>query len=916
MNEEQSGYPLEEVNKTEASTAKDDGLSGLPTTRDTRGSYVLSGMYRSWFLSYASYVILERAVPHITDGLKPVQRRILHTMSIMDNRLIKVANIVGQVMQLHPHGDASIGDALVQIGQKELLIETQGNWGNILTGDGAAAPRYIEARLMPLAYKVLFSPKITHYMPSYDGANQEPVHLPVKFPLLLALGAEGIAVGLSCKILPHNPKELLEACIQYLRGEEFCLFPDFPTGGLLDVDRYNDGERGGQVKVRAKIEKRDAKTLAITEIPYSRTTTSLIESILKTNDNGKIRIKKIEDKTAATVNIEIHLFPGTSSDKMIDALYAFTDCEVSISPNCCVIRDHKPEFLSVSDVLKDGCERTMLYLKQELEIQLGEKQEKHLAQSLEQLFITRRIYKDQAFEEAKDIPTVLDHIRSRLADVLERLIRPVSDDDLKALLEIRMARILRFNEEKSKILLEQLEEEMRGIKNKLADIRGVAIAWYEDLLSEYGSLFPRKTHIQNFETIHATKVAMKNEKLYANRAEGFIGTSLKKDEYICDISSIDDVIVFLEDGSYQIIRISEKAFVGKNIIHVARWLKNDARTIYNAIYRDGKNGHTYIKRFDVQSITRERIYNVTQGKPGSKLLYFSANSNGEAERVKILLRPEKNRSSRQSQKQLVFERDFADVIIKGRSARGNLLTKGNVFKITLKEQGGSTLGGREVWFDWDVFRINYDKRGAFLGEFKGNDLLLVILESGDVYTTSFSDTNHFERNISIIEMYDPKKIWTAVYYDETARFTYIKRFTIEASEKKENLLGAEENKLLLLTDEPLPILEVSFKEEDAHREKTTIDVETFIGVKSIRAKGKRISNYNVNLVEELEPKAIPSLQPTSEESHLTIQEESPYSQKEELPLVSAEDIKIIDEFLGRQRLDFTPSTKQTEDEDE
>ena len=825
-----------------------------PINRDAGGGYILSGMYRSWFLSYASYVILERAVPYISDGLKPVQRRILYTMSRMEDRLIKVAGIVGQVMQLHPHGDASIGDALVQLGQKELLIETQGNWGNILTGDGAAAPRYIEARLTPLAKWVLFSPKITDYMPSYDGATEEPVNLPVKFPLLLAQGAEGIAVGLSSKILPHNVRELLEACIKYLRGEDFELYPDFPTGGLIDVERYNDGERGGQVKVRARIEKKDARILVITEVPFGRTTTSVIESILKANEMGKIKIKKIEDKTAASACIEVHLFPGTSSDKMIDALYAVTDCEVSISPNCCVIRDDKPEFVTVSEVLRDGCERTMVYLRRELEMQLSELRERHLGTSLEQLFITRRIYKDKEFEEAGDLPAALAHIRRRLDDVLSEgtLVRPVTDDDLKVLLEIRMARILRFNEEKSKLLIRQLEDQMEAVRHKLSDIRSVAIDWYGTLLEDYGERHPRRTEIRSFDVIQAAKVVMKNEKLYVNRKDGFIGTSLKKDEFVTDISSIDDVIVFLENGTYQIVKVAEKAFVGKNIIHVQRWIKNDGRTIYNAIYRDGKEGHAFIKRFDVKAAQRDRLYDLTQGKEGSKVLYLSANPNGEAETVKVVLRPTKTLSGR-SQKRLVFEKDFADIMIKGRTGKGNILTKGSVFKVTLKEQGGSTLGGRKVFFDWDVYRLNYESRGEYIGEFKGEDRILVILDNGETYTTTYSDTNHFERNIYLIERFEPEKVWTAVYFDHDAGYTYVKRFTIDEDGKREDLTLGEKNTLMLLTDEEHPRILVRFKGADEPRDPITVLAEEYIGVKSIRAKGKRISNYEVGEVEELEP---------------------------------------------------------------
>ncbi|MDO5016975.1 MAG: DNA gyrase/topoisomerase IV subunit A [Porphyromonas sp.] len=864
--------------------------------RDTSGSYVLSGMYRNWFLSYASYVILERAVPYIADGLKPVQRRILYTMSQMGDRLIKVANIVGQTMSLHPHGDASIGDALVQLGQKDLLIDCQGNWGNVLTGDGAAAPRYIEARLTPFAKEVLFSEKITQYKPSYDAAHMEPISLPVKFPLLLAQGAEGIAVGLSCKILPHNVRELIEACISYLSDEPFTLYPDFSTGGLMDVSRYNDGERGGQIKVRALIEKKDSKTLAITEVPFSRTTSSLIESIMRANDRGNIKIKKIDDKTAATANIEIQLPPGTSPDKTIDALYAFTDCEVSISPNCCVIRDEKPQFLTVSDVLKDGCERTVSYLRQELEIRLGELEEQHLKSSLEELFIKRRIYKEKEFEEAPDLKSALSHIRKKLSDVIDQLIRPITDDDLKLLLELKMARILRFNEEKNRLFIKGIEEEMADINNTLKDVRAYAIRWYRMLLDKYGDKYPRRTAIQSFDEIQAAKVVLKNEKLYVDRQGGFIGTGLKKDEYVCDVSDIDDIIVFLRDGRYMVTKVSDKAFVGKDILHAARWIKGDKRTIYNVIYRDGKNGASFIKRFNVSSIIRDRFYFVTQEKPDSKLLYFSANPNGEAETVKVVLRP----THRERRKKLVFERDFADILIKGRGAKGNLLTRGNVFKVTLKEQGASTLGGRKVWFDRDVYRINYDERGDYLGEFSGEDRVLVIRQNGECYTTTFSDTIHFERDIQIIEQHDPDKTWTLVYYDKEAKYTYIKRFPIEESDKRELIQGDEANDLLLLTDEVYPYIKVYFGGDDEHRLPIEIDAEQFIGEKSIRAKGKRLSNYEVAKVEELEPQRLPERETATEDE--TDEEENDNELTAEADL--KETLHLIEEASGQKMLNF------------
>lgn len=866
-------------------------------THDSHGNYVLSGMYRSWFISYASYVIMERAVPYISDGLKPVQRRILYTMSQMEDRLIKVANIVGQTMQLHPHGDASIGDALVQLGQRQLLIECQGNWGNLLTGDGAAAPRYIEARLTPLAKRVLFSPKITDYVPSYDGANEEPVNLPVKFPLLLAQGAEGIAVGLSCKILPHNVGELLQACVSYLRGEPYELYPDFPTGGLVDVAKYSDGERGGQVKVRARIEKVDSHTLAITELPYSSTTGSLIDSILKANETGKIKIKKINDKTAAEANIEIQLPSGVSPDKTIDALYAFTGCEISISPNCCVVRDDHPEFLTVSEVLADGCERTMSYIRAELGIRLSELQEQHLLESLEQLFITRRIYKDKDFEEAKSVPEVVEHIRSRLEDALETFFRPVTDEDLKHLLELKMARILKFNKEKSDASIARLMDEMADTERRLGDVRSEAISWYETLYEDFGKQYPRRTTIRSFDDIEAAKVAVKSEKLYVDRKEGFIGTGLKKAEYVSDVSDIDDVIVFLRSGVYFITKVSEKSFVGKDIIHVARWVRGDERTIYNAVYRDGKEGTAFIKRFAVTTAIRDREYDLTRGKPDSKVLYFTANPNGEAEVIKTVLRPSAKKRRRKSG--LIFETDFADLLIKGRQARGNILTKEPVFRISLKEEGKSTLGGRDVWFDRDVFRLNYDDRGDYLGEFMGDDKILVVLEDGTVYLTDFSDSNHFERNLLVIEQYDPEKVWTLVYHNSKEGFTYLKRFLLEEDKlrKKDTILTNPDDTLLLLSDEPYARVEVVY--EDGTTEE--VEAEDFIAVKGVRAKGKRISTGTTTEVHELEPLK----QPEDEADDDSDEEDTPDEEVEsDMDDRAEEEAQVIEEVTRQQRLTF------------
>ena len=886
----------EELTPTEEGAPLTDDVR-YGRTHDSHGNYVLSGMYRSWFISYASYVILERAVPYISDGLKPVQRRILYTMSQMEDRLIKVANIVGQTMQLHPHGDASIGDALVQLGQRQLLIECQGNWGNLLTGDGAAAPRYIEARLTPLAKRVLFSPKITDYVPSYDGANEEPVNLPVKFPLLLAQGAEGIAVGLSCKILPHNVGELLQACVSYLRGEPYELYPDFPTGGLVDVARYSDGERGGQVKVRARIEKVDSHTLAITELPYSSTTGSLIDSILKANETGKIKIKKINDKTAAEANIEIQLPSGVSPDKTIDALYAFTGCEISISPNCCVVRDDHPEFLTVSQVLADGCERTMGYIRAELGIRLGELQEQHLLESLEQLFITRRIYKDKDFEEAKSVPEVVEHIRSRLEDALETFFRPVTDEDLKHLLELKMARILKFNKEKSDASIARLMDEMADTKRRLGDVRSEAISWYETLYEDFGKQYPRRTTIRSFDDIEAAKVAVKSEKLYVDRKEGFIGTGLKKAEYVSDVSDIDDVIVFLRSGVYFITKVSEKSFVGKDIIHVARWVRGDERTIYNVVYRDGKEGTAFIKRFAVTSVIRDREYDLTRGKAESKVLYFTANPNGEAEVIKTVLRPSAKKRRRKSG--LIFETDFADLLIKGRQARGNILTKEPVFRISLKEEGKSTLGGRDVWFDRDVFRLNYDDRGDYLGEFMGDDKILVVLEDGTVYLTDFSDSNHFERNLLVIEQYDPEKVWTLVYHNSKEGFTYMKRFLLEEDKlrKKDTILTNPDDTLLLLSDEPYARVEVVY--EDGTTEE--VEAEDFIAVKGVRAKGKRVSTGSVTEVHELEPLK----QPEDEADDDSDEEDTPDEEVEsDMDDRAEEEAQVIEEVTRQQRLTF------------
>ena len=833
------------------------------SNNESKIAYHLSGMYQHWFLDYASYVILERAVPHINDGLKPVQRRILHSMKRLDDgRYNKVANIVGHTMQFHPHGDASIGDALVQLGQKELLIDCQGNWGNILTGDGAAAPRYIEARLSKFALETVFNPKTTIWQLSYDGRNKEPVTLPVKFPLLLAQGVEGIAVGLSSKILPHNFNELLDASVAYLKGKDFKLYPDFQTGGYIDVPKYNDGERGGSVKVRAKISKIDNKTIAINEIPFGRSTSSIIESILKANEKGKIKIKKVDDNTAKNVEILVHLAPGVSSDKTIDALYAFTDCEISISPNCCVIKDDKPHFLTVSDVLRHSTDHTLHLLKTELEIQKSEQEEALFFASLEQIFIEERIYKDKEFEQAENIDSAIRHIDKRLTPFKAQFIREVTREDILRLMEIKMGRILKFNSEKCNQQIAQIKEDISRIEHHLNNIVEYTVNWFLMLKEKYGKNYPRLTEIRNFDSIEATKVVEANEKLYINRTEGFIGTGLKKDEFVCNCSDIDNIILFYRNGKYKIVKVSEKMFVGKDIIYVNVFNRNDSRTIYNVIYRDGKAGYNYIKRFAVTGITRDKEYDLTKGTEDSRILYFSANPNGEAETVKVILKPKPR------QKLLVFEKNFSDIIIKGRSSMGNILTKADIHKVSLKQKGSSTLGGRIVWFDRDVLRLNYDGRGEELGEFQSNDLILVILRNGDFYTTNFDLSNHYEDNIQVIEKFNPNKIWTAVLYDADQKYPYLKRFQLEASNRKQNFLGENEKSFLyLLTDEMYPRIEIIFGGHDAFREALLIDADEFVGVKGFKAKGKRVTTHSIDTVNELEPTRFPTTKDISDNNN-------------------------------------------------
>ena len=863
---------------------------------DASAVHHLSGMYQNWFLDYASYVILERAVPHIEDGFKPVQRRIMHSMKRMDDgRYNKVANVVGHTMQFHPHGDASIGDALVQLGQKDLLVDTQGNWGNILTGDRAAAPRYIEARLSKFALETVFNPKTTEWQLSYDGRNKEPITLPVKYPLLLAQGAEGIAVGLSSKILPHNFCEICEAAVSYLHGEDFQLYPDFITGGSIDVSKYNDGQRGGQLKVRAKIEKLDNKTLVIREIPFGKNTSTLIDSILKAIEKGKIKARKVDDNTAAEVEILVHLAPGVSSDKTLDALYAFSDCEVNISPNCCVIEDNKPKFLTVSDVLRRSVDRTMALIRRELEIRKGELLEQLHFCSLEKIFIEERIYKDKKFEQAPNTDAVCEHIDNRLTPYYPQMVREVTKEDILKLLEIKMQRILKFNKDKADELMARIKAEIEEIDRDLNNMVEVTAKWFMHLKEKYGAEHPRRTEIRNFDTIEATKVVEANQKLYINRQDGFIGTGLKKDEFVCNCSDIDDIIIFYRDGKYKVIRVAEKIFVGKHILHVGVFKKNDKRTIYNVVYRDGKAGAYFIKRFAITGITRDREWDLTQGTPGSKVLYFTANPNGEAEIIKITLDP----STAKRKTSIFQEKDFADVLIKSRGAKGTILSKKPINRIGLKSHGHSTLGGRKVWYDPDVNRLNYNEHGRLLGEFHDDDQILVVLDNGDFYTSTFEENNHYENNIKVIEKFDPEKVWSAVLYDaDNQGYPYLKRFLMESSKSKRNYLGDNRNSLpVLLTDQVYPRIKVTYGGNDAFRPEEEIDVEQFIGVKGYKAKGKRISTWQIEKIEELEPLRWP------EETENNGDEDDNDGEEENLdPDAGKSEQQVIDEITGQLSL--------------
>lgn len=817
----------------------------------------VTGMYKDWFLDYASYVILERAVPAIEDGFKPVQRRIMHSLKELDDgRYNKVANVVGHTMQYHPHGDASIGDAMVQIGQKDLLIDCQGNWGNILTGDGAAASRYIEARLSKFALEVLYSPKITDWGVSYDGRRAEPNNLPVKFPLLLAQGAEGIAVGLSTKVLPHNFNELIDASIKILKGKPFTLYPDFMTQGIADVSNYNDGMRGGRVRVRAKISQLDKNTLVITQIPFSTNTSSLIDSILKANEKGKIKIKKIEDNTAADVEILIHLFPGVSPDKTIDALFAFTACETSVAPLGCVIEDNKPLFIGVSQMLKISTERTVDLLRQELEIQLEELKNKWHFSTLEKIFIREEMYID--FKLYGDRESLYKYLYDRFEPFKKSFVREITDDDLQRLTQIPMIRITRFDSDKADELISRLEDEMKEVEHNLEHLTDFAIAYFTKLKEKYGKGRERQTELRVFDNVEATKVVLRNTKLFVNREEGFVGTSLKKDEYVADCSDIDDVIVFLRDGTLMITKVDAKTFIGKDIIHVAVFDKSDKRTIYNMMYRDGKSGPSYIKRFNVTGVTRDKAYDLTNGTNGSQVVYFSHNPNGEAEVVTILLRQVG------TIKKLKFDIDFAKLAIKGRASKGNLVTKYPIKKIELKEKGISTLLPRKVWFDDTVKRLNVDARGELLGEFKPSDKILVISQAGKLKVIIPELSTHFEEDMIVLEKWKPKKPISAIYYDGEKERYFLKRFLVENEGKEESFITDHPNSQLeIVSTDYRPVAQLVFaKVKGVQKEDLHIDVEDFIAVKGFKALGNQLTTDKLKQVNLLDP--LPYEEPVEE----------------------------------------------------
>lgn len=871
----------------------DDGSDGVQPQDSSGSEYTttpLSGMYKDWFLDYASYVILERAVPEVRDGLKPVQRRILHSMKEMDDgRYNKVANIIGNTMKYHPHGDASIGDALVQLGQKDLLVDTQGNWGNILTGDSAAAPRYIEARPSKFALEVLYNPKTTQWKTSYDGRNKEPLTLPVKFPLLLAQGVEGIAVGLASKILPHNFIELIDASVNYLKGQEPDIYPDFPTGGLADFSRYNGGLRGGKVRVRARINILDKKTLVVTEIPFGTTTGGLMDSIVAANDKGKIKIKKIEDNTAQNVEVLVHLMPGISPDQAIDALYAFTDCEISISPNSSVIDTDTPKFLDVNVLLKISSDNTLDLLRRELEIEKHELLEQLLYSSLEKIFIEKRIYRK--IEECETWEAVIETIDKGLTPYKKQFYREIIRDDILKLTEIKIKRISRFDAFRADELMRDLEERLEKVNHHLENLVQYAIDYYLRIREKFGKGRERKTEIRFFDTIEATRVAVANQKLYVNREEGFAGTSMRKDEYVCDCSDIDDIIVFREDGTFLVTKVAEKSFVGKGVIHIDVFERNDDRTIYNMIYQDGAKGASYMKRFAVKGVTRDKDYDLTKGAKGSKVLYFTANPNGEAEVVTIYLR------HKPKLRKPVFDLDFADLAIKGRAASGNLVTKHPIRKVVLRDQGVSTLSAMDIWFDETILRLNTDKRGHYLGAFKGDDKLLAVYSNGTYRIIGYDLSTHFDEKPLVLRKVKQGLVLTAVFYDAEQGFQYLKRFEPEPNGKPINFIGEQAgNKLLLLTDEPWPRLKVNLaatSRKPAASEE--IDAESFIAVKSYKARGKRVASGEIESLEWLEPlrKEEPEEEPQAEE----IPEAVP-------DVILEESLETTDESVGEDGLIF------------
>jgi len=827
-----------------------EGLEGDSNIDGTMHNVVhISGMYKNWFLDYASYVILERAVPGIKDGLKPVQRRIMHSLKDLDDgRFNKVANLIGHTMKYHPHGDASIGDALVQLGQKELLIETQGNWGNILTGDRAAAPRYIEARLSKFALQVVFNAKTTNWLASYDGRSQEPQFLPVKFPLLLAQGVEGIAVGLACKIMPHNFNELIDASIKALRGKKVDIYPDFPTAGTMDASQYNAGLRGGKIRVRAKISQLDKKTLVINELPFGNTTSSLIESIIKANEKGKIKIKKVEDNTADVVEILIHLPAGTSPDKTIDALYAFTNCENSISPNSCVIEDGKPMFLDVNEILWKSASNTQYLLQRELEIRKQELEDQWHYLSLERIFIENKIYRD--IEECETWDAVINAIDKGLKPYVKGLKRAVSEDDILKLTEIKIKRISKFDADKAEKNIQKLEEELKEVKSYLSNIVDYAVDYYKMLKKKYGKGRERKTEIKSFDTIVASKVAVANVKLYVNREEGFAGYGMRKDEFVCDCSDIDDFVVFKRDGTMKVTRVSSKAFVGKDIVYIGIWKKGDTRTIYNMIYQDGARGNVMMKRFAVTGITRDKDYVLTKNSDGSKVIYFTANPNGESEVLVVNLR------AKPKLKKTKFELDFGSVSIKGRSAGGNILTKNSVLKIIQKEKGVSTLGARKIWFDDSVQRLNVDERGDYIGEFSGDDKIITIMQSGELQLYSYSLSNHFDEDMIYIGKWNTKRPISAIYYDGYKQHYFVKRFLIESSDRKMQFITDHaESFLEFAFIDSFPLVELVFAKNKLNPPKANeeINISEFIAIKGIKALGNRLSTSKIKNINELEP---------------------------------------------------------------